>query len=116
MIQRIVIRVVVLASVFMLAACRESKPNALEDPSTSGKVLDLDTLGVASAASHEPETVVVVGRGSDKPEYLFHRIRDGILTADGFWIANGGSNEIRFYSSDGSLRFALARWAWRRNW
>lgn len=107
MIHRIVIQVAVLASVFMLAACRESNPNAFEEPSTPGNVLHLDTLGATSVASHQSETVVVVGRDSDKPEYLFHRIRDGILTDDGFWIADGGSNEIRFYSSDGSFQFAL---------
>lgn len=107
MIHRIAIRVAVLASLFALAACRESNRNASEDPSRVGNILHLDTLCTTSVASRQSETVVVVGRDSDQPEYLFHRIRDGILTDDGFWIANGGSNEIRFYSSDGSFRSAL---------
>lgn len=105
--QRTVIPVAALASVLMLAACRESQPDALEDPSSSGNVVRLDTLDAASAASLQAETVLVVGRDSDKPEYLFHWISGGILTDDGFWIANRGSNEIRFFSSNGSFRFAL---------
>lgn len=105
-IRRVVVPVAVLASLLMLAACSESTPNALENPSASGNVLHLDTLCATTAAS-QYETVVVVGWDSDQPEYLFDRIRDGILTDDGFWIANGGSNEIRFYSSEGSFQFAL---------
>lgn len=107
MTQRVVMRVVALTSALMLAGCGESTPNAFEDPSTPGNVLRLDMLGAASVASQEVETVLDVGRDSEKPEYLFHRIRAGILTEDGFWIADGGSNEIRYYSSDGSFRFAL---------
>lgn len=107
MIQRIVIPVAVLAGVFVLAACGESEPTAPVDPSISGNVLHLGTLCASSVASLQSETVVVVGGDSDNPEYLFHWIVDGILTDDGFWVANLGSNEIRFYSSDGSFRFAL---------
>lgn len=103
----IVISVVVLATVLTATACDESDPNASEDPSTSGEVLHLDPVGTTSVASHESETVVVVGRDSDEPEYLFDRIRDGILTDHGFWIADGGSNEIRYYSPDGAFQYAL---------
>lgn len=107
LIPRIATYVAVLASAFMFTACGGPQPDASEDPGTFGNVLHLDTLGAGSVASLRAEPVVVVGMDSNEPEYLFHRVRDGVLTDDGFWIANGGSNEIRFFSSDGTFRFAL---------
>lgn len=85
----------------------ESAPDAFEDTPAPTEILHLDTLAATSVASYRSEAVVVVGQDSDKPEYLFDRVRDGILTVDGLWIADGGSNEIRSYTSAGSFQFAL---------
>jgi len=106
MTQRIVGAIVALAGVLILTRCVESTPDA-SVLGTSARSLQLETLDIASVAIQEFETILELASESDEPEYLFHQIKAGILTEAGFWIANGGSNELRYYSADGSFQLVL---------
>ncbi|UCF20105.1 MAG: hypothetical protein JSU87_01475 [Gemmatimonadota bacterium] len=107
--------VLVLALLFSLAACGESRRR---DSAPSVR----DSAGVAIVESYEPawqdgagmtvwtEPILEIGVAEGSLEYQFTRIEGALQTPDGrVVVADGGSSEIRFFDPSGQHLFTIGR-------
>lgn len=100
-----------LAAALVVAACGEGRSRASSD------VVRRDSAGVETVHSHAPawseaerwrvetdDPLLEVGSASGPADQELYQVRGLARMSDGRWVvANGGTNELRFYSPDGDL-------------
>jgi hypothetical protein len=103
-----------LALAFALSGCGREPPRSLVSQRDSAGIRIVESQAPRWRAGEgwtvDPEPLIDLAESGTEATHAFYRIRDAARLSNGsIVVADGGSNEIRYFSAEGRFRFSVGR-------